>query len=82
VHGLGPSLRQFVRFTRPWERVVLGLVLLVVGAVTNFYFLSAVGVVLAGVTILGVRRRRRDGVAGANPSAVSEKDPGSEVREP
>jgi len=60
VHGLGAPLRQFLRFTRPWERVVLGVVLFVFGAVVNFYFLSAVGVVIAGVTILGAVRRRRE----------------------
>jgi hypothetical protein len=63
VHGLVAPLRQFLRFTRTWERVLLGVVLFVIGAVLNFNVVSALGVVIIGVTILGaVRRRRGTGV--------------------
>ena len=61
MHGLGASLREFVRFARPRDRVLLGVALFVVGALVNFYFLAALGVVLAGVTIVGAVRRRRVG---------------------
>ena len=74
MHGFGASLREFVRFARPWERVVLGVALFVIGAVTSFYFLSALGVVIAGVTIMGALRRRREAAAGAGSTGVSETD--------
>lgn len=75
MHGLGASLREFVRFARPRDRILLGVALFVFGAVTNFYFLAAVGVVLAGVTIVGVVRRRREaGVVGAGGEAETETD--------
>ncbi len=75
MHGLGASLREFVRFARPRDRILLGVAMFVVGALVNFYFLSAVGVVLAGVTILGaVRRRREAGVVGAGGEAETETD--------
>ena len=80
MHGLGAPLRQFLRFTRPWERVLLGVVLFVVGALTTFYFLSALGVVIAGITIVGSLRRRREATAGAGRMGINEAT-GSEVDE-
>ena len=66
MHGLRAPLRQFLRFTRPWERVLLGVVLFVVGAELNLDIVAALGVVIVGVTILGaVRRRRWTGAVGA-----------------
>jgi hypothetical protein len=79
VHGLGAPLRQFVRFARPWERVLLGIVLFVGGALLQSYVIAALGVVIVGVTIMGVLRRRREAMAG---TGVSEKETGSEVGEP
>ena len=46
-------MRQFLRFTRPWERVLLGVVLFVVGAELKLNIVPALGVVIVGVTILG-----------------------------
>lgn len=59
MHGLGASLRQMLRFARPWERVVLGVVLFVVATVLRSYVLAALGAVIVGVTVLGVVRTRR-----------------------
>ena len=63
MHGLGASLRQMLRFARPWERLVLGVVLFVVATSLGAYVLAALGAVIVGVTVLGVVRTRR----GASP---------------
>jgi len=73
MHGLGASLRQILRFARPWERIALGVVIFVVATSLGSYVLAALGVVIVGVTVLGLVRARR-GVTG-----VSEADTESEA---
>jgi hypothetical protein len=71
VHGLGASLRQMLTFARPWQRVVLGVALFVVATVLRSYFLAALGLVIAGVAVLGAVRARR-GVPGVSEAATAE----------
>jgi hypothetical protein len=80
VGGFRASLRQMLRFTRPWERVLLGVVIFVGALLIRSYSLAALGVVIVGVTVLGVVRARRAGadVSGAETETESE----SEVGEP
>jgi uncharacterized membrane protein YphA (DoxX/SURF4 family) len=58
MHGLGAALRQFLHFAKPWQRVALGLVLTLIGAFTGLYALSAVGIVLVAMPVVGWFRRR------------------------
>jgi hypothetical protein len=55
---MGP-LRQFLTMAKPWQRVVVGVVLAVVGALLRSYVVSAIGVVLVGLVVLGWYRRWR-----------------------
>jgi hypothetical protein len=66
---MGP-LRQFLRLTKPWERVVAGVVLAVGGALLGIYIISAIGVVLVILVVAGWLRRRRGGDAPAGTGAV------------
>lgn len=77
MHGLGASLRQMLRFARPWERVVLGVVLFVVATLLRSYVLAALGVVIVGVTVVSAARTRR----GPSPTDDSEAEADSGVAE-
>jgi hypothetical protein len=69
---MGP-LRQFFTMAKPWQRVVVGVVLTVVGALLGAYIISAIGIVLVGLVILGWFRRWRGPVAsGPEGAAASE----------
>lgn len=59
VHGIMGPLRQFLTMARPWERVVVGVVLAVVGALLGIYIVSAIGVVLVLLVIVGWSRSLR-----------------------
>jgi hypothetical protein len=74
MHGIFAPLRQFVRFAKPWERIVLGVALTVVGILTGFYIASAIGIVLLGLTIAAwvKGRRAQPEAAEAAPAATSE----------
>jgi hypothetical protein len=61
VHGIMGSLRQFLRLAKPWERVVAGVVLAVVGALLEIYIVSAIGVVLVILVVAGWFRSLRGG---------------------
>ncbi len=91
--GIGSSVRQMLKFARPWERVLLGVVLFVVATALQSYVLAALGLVIVGVTVLGVVRARRgttagtgdgEGDGGTGTGAETGSDPatGSERGEP
>lgn len=77
MHGPGASLRQMLRFARPWERVVLGLVIVAVATPLGSYFLAALGLVIVGVTVLGMVRTRRGGAGVSEVKAESESESAS-----
>ena len=66
--GIGASLRQMLTFARPWERVVLGVVLFAVATSLGSYVLAALGLVIVGVTVLGMVRARKEAGAGTGAS--------------
>jgi hypothetical protein len=74
------SLRPFLTMAKPWQRVALGLVLAVVGALLGSYVISAIGVVLVGLVVMGWYRRWRghgapslEGAAATEVSGVPEE---------
>ena len=71
MHGILAPLRQFVRFAKPWERVVLGVALTVVGLFTGFYIASAIGIVLVVLTIAAWVKGRRAQPETAEVDAVA-----------
>ena len=77
MHGIFAPLRQFVRFAKPWQRILLGAILTVVGLFTGLYVVTAIGVVLVVLPIAAWLKRRRsesetqtaaDGVAASKPT--------------
>jgi O-antigen/teichoic acid export membrane protein len=52
---------------KPWQRVVVGVALAVVGALLGIYIVSAIGAVLVILVVLGWFRRRR-GPGASEPS--------------
>ena len=76
MHGLGASLRQMLRFARPWQRIVLGVALFVVATLLQSYVLAALGAVIVGVTVMGVVRARRGVTGGSEPG---EAGPGTDA---
>ena len=58
--------RQFLRFAKPWQRMVLGVVLTVVGLFTGLYVVTAIGIVLVVLPVVGWFKRRGGGAAAAN----------------
>jgi uncharacterized membrane protein HdeD (DUF308 family) len=64
MHGILAPLRQFVRFAKPWQRILAGAILAVIGLFTGLYVVTAVGVVLVVLPIAAwVRGRRESGEA-------------------
>lgn len=70
VHGIMRPLRQFLTLAKPWQRVVAGVVLAVVGALLGIYIVSAIGVVLVILVVAGWFRRRRGGGGPASGEAA------------
>jgi uncharacterized membrane protein len=77
MHGIFAPLRQFMRFARPWQRILLGAILTLVGLFTGLYVVTAIGVVLVVLPIAAWLKRRRgesetesatDGVAASKPT--------------
>ena len=74
MHGIFAPLRQFVRFAKPWQRILLGVVLTVVGLFTGLYVVTAIGVVLVVLPIAAWLKGRRsetekpDGVTASKPT--------------
>jgi uncharacterized membrane protein HdeD (DUF308 family) len=74
MHGIFAPLRQFVRFAKPWQRILLGVVLTLVGLFTGLYVVTAIGVVLVVLPIAAWLKGRRsetdkgDGVAASKPT--------------
>ncbi len=77
MHGIFAPLRQFVRFAKPWQRILLGVVLTVVGLFTGLYVVTAIGIVLVVLPIAAWVKGRRsepetetaDGVSAASKPA-------------
>jgi hypothetical protein len=53
-------LRQFMRLAKPWQRVVVGLVMVAVGWVLGIYILAALGAVFVILAAAGWVKQRRD----------------------
>jgi hypothetical protein len=74
MHGIFAPLRQFVRFAKPWQRILLGVVLTVVGLFTGLYVVTAIGVVLVVLPTAAWLKGRRsetekaDGVSASKPT--------------
>ena len=75
VHGIMGPLRQFLTLAKPWQRVVVGVALAVVGALLGIYIVSAIGAVLVLLVAAGWFRRWR-GRSAAAPDA-SEHEAGT-----
>ncbi len=59
VPGSHASLRQFFRFARPWQRALLGVVVALFGVLIQSGAVSALGVVIVGLAIIGAFRGRQ-----------------------
>jgi hypothetical protein len=69
---MGP-IRQFLTMAKPWQRVVVGVVLAAVGGLLGSYVISAIGVVLVGlVVIASFRRWRGHGAPSLEGAAATE----------
>jgi hypothetical protein len=73
VHGITGPLRQFLTLAKPWQRVVAGVVLAVVGALVGIYIVSAIGVVLVILVVAGWLRRRPGGGSPAKAEAAEDE---------
>lgn len=76
MQGIRDALRQFLRLAKPWERVVAGVVLAVVGALLGIYIVSAIGVVLVILVVAAWFRSRRGGGPAVTEDTVVPADPG------
>jgi uncharacterized membrane protein YphA (DoxX/SURF4 family) len=59
MHGLGAALRQFLHLAKPWQRMVVGVVLTVIGFFTGLYVVAAIGIVLVALPVVGWFKRHR-----------------------
>lgn len=60
MHGIFAPLRQFVRLAKPWQRILVGAILTLVGLFTGLYVVTAIGVVLVVLPIAAWVKGRRD----------------------
>ncbi len=72
MHGMMAPLREFLRLAKPWQRVVAGAALTVVGSLTGLYVVAAIGIVLVVLPIAGWFRGRRGSPALERTDASSE----------
>jgi len=88
VHGMFGPLRQVLGLARPWQRVALGAVVLVVGVALESPVVAVVGVLLVALPVAAAVRQRRhrdDGPvtpALGSPSSSSASSSSSAADEP
>jgi hypothetical protein len=81
MHGIFAPLRQFMRFAKPWQRILLGGILTVVGLFTGLYVVTAIGVVLVVLPVAAWLKRRR-GPAEAGTGTETEASDGVAASKP
>ncbi len=67
MHGIWASLRQFIVTSKPWQRMVAGVVVIAVGVLLGNYVLTAFGAVFVILPAARWVKRRRVGAAAAGP---------------
>jgi hypothetical protein len=65
MHGMLGPLRQFVATARPWQKVAVGAVLVVVGVLLQAVVITVVGALVVAGTLVGRVRGRGRAVPGA-----------------
>ncbi len=80
VHGMWAPIRQFLVTAKPWQRMVLGLVVIAVGVLLGNYVITAFGVVFVVLPAAGWVKRRRAG--GLGPPHAGEQEVGAADDQP
>lgn len=75
MHGIFAPLRQFVRFAKPWQRILLGAILTVVGLFTGLYVVTAIGLVLVVLPIAASVKERRGPAEAETTGGVAASKP-------
>jgi hypothetical protein len=74
MHGIGPALRQFLVTARPWQRMAVGVVVIVAGVLLQNYVITAFGVVFVVLPLAGWIRRGRGGEVVESDEAAQSAD--------